>query len=329
MLKNIITGINKLVLGLDFYKEQLMQKSNTPSGKNNEPIWFDKTNSSQSVTHNEDTYQTIKTNKVDSEVTEINIGNVSPYKIMVCTPCHSEVTMHYTQAVLKFQMACMRKNIMVSFTLLKSSLVTQGRNLCVASMLNHEDNYTHLLFIDSDIDFNAETIFKMLEKDKDIIGVPYPMKTLDWDKMWRRLHEKEDAIAGPNDLMHSGYTYPVKTDKPNEVEAHDGVVELTQDLIEANPDLEIFQASIINGKEVKQPNMYNLFDTLHDPKTKRYFGEDFGFCQRWADIGGKVYAYINDYITHVGEYSYCGRFRDDLWQGSRPLKSVDEPKKIK
>ena len=141
-------------------------------------------------------------------------------------------------------------------------------------MLNHEDNYTHLLFIDSDIDFNAETIFKMLEKDKDIIGVPYPMKTLDWDKMWRR-HEKEDAIAGPNDLMHSGYMYPVKTDNPNEVEAHDGVVELTHiptgcmlikrkvltDLIEANPDLEIFQASIINGKEVKQPNMYNLFDT--------------------------------------------------------------------
>ena len=52
-----------------------MQKSNTPSGKNNEPIWFDKANSSQSVTHNEDTYQTIKTNKVDSEVTEINVGN--------------------------------------------------------------------------------------------------------------------------------------------------------------------------------------------------------------------------------------------------------------
>jgi len=320
-----------------------MQKSNTPSGKNNEPIWFNKTDSSKIVEHNKDTYQTIKTNKVDSEVTEVNIGNVSPYKIMVCTPCHSEVTMHYTQAVLKFQQACLRKNILVSFTLLKSSLVTQGRNICVASMLNHEDNYTHLLFIDSDIDFNPQTIFKMLEKDKDIIGVPYPMKTLSWDKMWRRLHEKEDAIQGPDDLMHSGYTYPVKTENPNNVEARDGVVELTHiptgcmlikrkvltDLIEANPDLEIFQSTIINGKEVKQPNMYNLFDTLHDPKSKRYFGEDFGFCQRWRDIGGKVYAYINDFITHVGEYSYCGRFRDDLWQGSRPLKSVDEPTKIK
>ena len=33
--------------------------------------------------------------------------------------------------------------------------------------------------------------------------------------------------------------------------------------------------------------MYNLFDTLHDVETKRYFGEDFGFCQRWTDMGGR------------------------------------------
>ena len=28
---------------------------------------------------------------------------------MVCTPCHSEVSMHYTQAVLKFQQDCMQR----------------------------------------------------------------------------------------------------------------------------------------------------------------------------------------------------------------------------
>ncbi len=40
---------------------------------------------------------------------------------------------------------------------MQSSLVTQGRNLCVAEMLNHEDGYTHLLFIDSDIDIRLLT----------------------------------------------------------------------------------------------------------------------------------------------------------------------------
>ena len=308
--------------------------------KPNEPIWF---NQDKTETPNGDTYQTIKTNKVENNVTEINIGDRSPYRIMVGTPCHSDVSMHYTQAVLKFQQACWAKKIQVSFTLLKSSLVTQGRNLCVAEMLSHEDNYTHLLFIDSDIDFNAETIFKMLEFDKDIIGVPYPMKILSWDKIWRRHTLKQSAINDANDLAKAGFTFPVKVENPNSITVDRGLMELThaptgcmlikrevlEKMIKEYPHLEIFQPTNINGKEEKKDNMYNLFDTLHDPVTKRYFGEDFGFCQRWTDLGGKVYGYIDDYITHVGEYSYCGRFRDDLEQATKPLKAVDEPTKIK
>ena len=50
--------------------------------QNNDPIWFDKQQP------NKDTYQTIKTGSV---VTEINVGGQPKYKIMVCTPCHSEV----------------------------------------------------------------------------------------------------------------------------------------------------------------------------------------------------------------------------------------------
>ena len=308
--------------------------------KPNEPIWF---NQDKTVSPNKDTYQTIKTNKVENKVTEINIGDQSPYRIMVGTPCHSDVSMHYCQAVLKFQQACWAKKIQVSFTLLKSSLVTQGRNLCVAEMLNHEDNYTHLLFIDSDIDFNSETIFKMLKFDKDIIGVPYPMKILNWDKIWRRVDLKENAVTDANDLAKAGFTFPVKVEDPNSITVDRGLMELThaptgcmlikrevlEKMIKEYPHLEIFQPTNINGKEEKKRNMYNLFDTLHDPVTKRYFGEDFGFCQRWTDLGGKVHGYINDYITHVGEYSYCGRFRDDLEQATKPLKSVDDSKKIK
>ena len=307
--------------------------------KPNEPIWF---NVDKTETANDDTYQTIKTNKVENKMVEINLGT-SPHKIMVCTPCHSDVSMHYCQAVLKFQMACSNEGIQCSFTLLKSSLVTQGRNLCVAEFLNHEDKYTHLLFIDSDIDFDHKPIFKMLEFDKDIISLPYPMKLLSWDKIWRRLNTKEDAISNEKDLATAGFTFPVKVEDPNSITVDKGLMELThaptgcmlikrnvfEKMIKEYPHLEIYQPTNINGKEVKKDNMYNLFDTLHDTKTKRYFGEDFGFCQRWTDIGGKVYAYIDAPITHVGEYCYKGRFRDDLWQAGRPVKSVDDSKKIK
>jgi len=293
----------------------------------NEPIWFKN--------------ETKEANK-DTKVTNINLGR-SPHKIMICTPVHSDVSMHYCQAVLKMQQECMKRNMLVSFTLMKSSLVTQGRNLCVSEFLNHEDKYTHLLFIDSDIDFKFSTIEKMLEADKDIISCPYPMKQFSWDKAWRRLTHKYDAITDANDLAKAGYTFPIKLGKTSEIIVDKGIMEATHaptgcmlikrkvitDLIKAHPELEIFQPTNINGKEVKKDNFYNLFDTLHEPETKRYFGEDFGFCQRWRNLGGKVHLFITDYITHVGEYQYCGRFLDDLRQGERPAKPVDDTKKIK
>ena len=92
---------------------QTIKHASTNMVKPNEPIWF-------------------KENQKDTSVTTFNIGARSPHKIMICTPVHSDVSMHYCQAVLKMQQECMKRNILVSFTLMKSSLVTQGRNLCVA-----------------------------------------------------------------------------------------------------------------------------------------------------------------------------------------------------
>ena len=57
-------------------------------------------------------------------------------------------------------------------------------------MLNHEDGYTHLLFIDSDIDFDFATIETKLKADKQRYLRPYPMKSLDWDKIFQ---EKDKA----------------------------------------------------------------------------------------------------------------------------------------
>ena len=221
---------------------------------------------------------------------------------------------------------------MVSFTLLKSSLVTQGRNLCVAETLSHPDNYTHLLFIDSDIDFDFGTIETMLKADKDVIACPYPMKSLDWEKIF----QQKDKAKTIDDLKKPGYTFPIKLENQDFIPSDNGIVEAThaptgcmlikrtvlEKMIKHYPELEIFQPTNINGKEVKKQNFYNFFDTLHDTKTKQYFGEDFGFCQRWRDMGGKVYLYIMDYITHVGEHQFCGRFFDNL-------KLVDDSKKIK
>jgi hypothetical protein len=253
-----------------------------------------------------------------------NINKEEKISIMVCTPVHSEVSMHYTQALLEFQKFCMLKNIWVSFVILKSSLVTQGRNLCVSSFLNSEHKYSHLLFIDADINFTPESIFEMIALDREVIAIPYPMKTINWDKVDRL--SKEIKYKNSTELSTLGFTYPIKVADTSNIIVQNNVIEVTHaptgcmlikrqvfdKMIEKYPDLEINQPTILNGEETKNKNLYNFFDTLHDPITKKYYGEDFGFCQKWRDIGGKCYCYINRFITHVGEYQYSGRFRDEL-----------------
>ncbi len=87
-----------------------------------------------------------------------------PYNIFLATPVHSDVSIHYTQSLLEFQKYCFENKIKITFQLFKSSLITQGRNLCVGSFM--ETGHSHLLFVDADIDFQAKSIQAMIEKDK-------------------------------------------------------------------------------------------------------------------------------------------------------------------
>jgi hypothetical protein len=96
-------------------------------------------------------------------------------------------------------------------------------------------------------------------------------------------------------------------------------------MIKAYPSDFIDQATIVNGEAKNNPYMYNFFDTVHDPENKKYYGEDFGFCRKWTAIGGKCYCYVDDYITHVGEYQYNGRLKDNL----EMVNTVDDSLKNK
>ena len=247
---------------------------------------------------------------------------VAPYSIFVATPVHSDCSIHFTQSLLEFQKACIKKNVKVHFQLMKSSLVTQGRNLCVAAFL--ESKMSHLLFIDSDIDFKASSIFKMIELDKDVISVPYPLKTMMWEKAFEKF--KRGEIKDHKQLRLSTNSYPMKVKDQTNIQMTKGVIEVThsptgcmlikkevfEKMIKHYPEKEIVQNTIINGKLEVKPHMWNFFDCLHDPETKTYLGEDFAFCKLWNHIGGKCYAYIVDSITHVGEHSYTGKFVDEL-----------------
>ena len=182
-------------------------------------------------TINSDTYQTLKELKVDSKPFDKAIEplwknnsskeEIKPYSIFVATPVHSECSIHYTQALLELQKIAFQKKIKIKFQLMKSSLVTQGRNLCVAGFL--ESDFTHMLFIDSDIYVQAESILKMIERDKDVISIPYPLKTMMWDKAMDRINDNQ--IKNIKDLKTALNTYPMRVADDHDIKVNKGVME--------------------------------------------------------------------------------------------------------
>ncbi len=242
-----------------------------------------------------------------------------PIRIFVATPVHSDVSIHYFKACLEFQKECFVRKIPVMFQVMKSSLVTQGRQLCVSGFM--ESDCTHMLFIDSDISFNFKMIERMINYDKDICLVPYPIKGTDHDKVKARI------LAGETLSPHLlGNQYTMSVPDPTNVKVENGFIEVERGpagcmlikkevihkLIKEYPEFTIKQHTLIDGKLVTRNHMYNFFDTYWNKDDKTYTGEDFYFCKLCKHVGIKMYALVDEYISHHGEYSYTGRLLDEF-----------------
>jgi hypothetical protein len=242
-----------------------------------------------------------------------------PISIFVATPVHSDVSIHYFKACLEFQKECFVRKLPVMFQVMKSSLVTQGRQLCVSGFM--ESSCTHMLFIDSDISFNYKMIERMVNYDKEICLVPYPIKGLDFDKIKSRI--KEGSTLDPRVL---GNQYTMSVPDPSNVKVENGFIEVERGpagcmlikrevieaLIKEYPEFTINQHTLIDGKLVKRKHMYNFFDTYWNKDDKTYTGEDFYFCKLCKHAGIKMYALVDEYISHHGEFSYTGRLIDEF-----------------
>jgi hypothetical protein len=202
---------------------------------------------------------------------------------------------------------------------MKSSLVTQGRQLCVSAFLSSD--CTHLLFVDSDISFSFKMFEKMFNYDKDICMVPYPIKSIDFNKIKNKINKGSKL-----DPTLLGNQYTISIVNPKNITMEKGFIEVErgpsgcmlikretfEKLIKEYPEFTIKQHTLIDGKLVEKEHMYNFFDTYWDPNEKTYTGEDFYFCKLAKHAGIKMYALIDEYISHYGEFGYTGRLLDEL-----------------
>jgi hypothetical protein len=49
-----------------------------------------------------------------------------------------------------------------------------------------------------------------------------------------------------------------------------------------------------------------------DPDSGRYLSEDYAFCRRWRDIGGKVHVDLQCKLMHLGQHLFRGDLAESL-----------------
>jgi hypothetical protein len=179
------------------------------------------------------------------------------------------------------------------------SLVSRARNAAVAHFLEDEEN-THLLFIDSDIIFEPEDVYRLIQAEKDVIAGMYPKKYIVWDRL------KKDPNAERVDFPIGGEIKVTEDDYIESGYLPTGFLMIKRKailkLIEQHPELKY--KNDIDGYMGGEDNFYNLFNA--GIRNGIYESEDWGFCSLWKESGGKVLIHPDINLKHVGWHEYSG-----------------------
>jgi phage/plasmid-associated DNA primase len=95
------------------------------------------------------------------------------------------------------------------------------------------------------------------------------------------------------------------------VRLHDGATgfmmikrEALDKMIEAYPDLKY--NNDLNTPPELNPHFYAFFDTMIDPKDRRYLSEDYCFSRRWQELGGEIWLDPTISLNHYGSFNFQG-----------------------
>lgn len=205
-------------------------------------------------------------------------------KILVCTPTYdSKVTTEYMNSVTEY---LLKSNISVYYTFYSNdSLVTRARNAMFTDFYNlmKTDEFTNLLWQDSDIYMSSEGLERIVNTGLDIIGPAVPLKNLafsDWGIPC--------AVSGVYEDL-GDYIY-----KANQLGT--GIMMLSKKIVEmiveyCEDNLQYY----IDYKHNKK--IYDVFRVGVD-KDFVYQSEDWYLCDLLKNMGQDIYVDSGSLVMH-------------------------------
>lgn len=119
---------------------------------------------------------------------KVPIAELQKHKIFLATPMYGgQCAGMFNRSIADLSAICTHYKIPLEMHyLFNESLITRARNYCCDAFMRSDA--THLMFIDSDIGFNANDVIALLalsigNPDYDVIAAPYPKKCIAWEKI--------------------------------------------------------------------------------------------------------------------------------------------------
>jgi hypothetical protein len=235
--------------------------------------------------------------------------------LVVATPCFGgQVSSIYASSIFQLQRAVRAKSNIELKVLMRDgdALITRARANLMTLFLD-DPSATHFLFVDADIGFEPEQVFRLIESGADMVAGVYPIKRVNWDKARRVIENKRPKVAA------AALDYVLEINDPDHVAVVNGFTRVRyagtgflmirrhvfEKMCVAYASLQFFREHSLDAL-AGSPNRFALFECMIDPKSGTYLSEDFAFCKRWTDMGGEIWADLQSRLDHVGPSVFHG-----------------------
>lgn len=237
--------------------------------------------------------------------------------VFLSTPCYGGLCLQkYMESVIALQIELAREQIgLIIDTVENESLVHRARNVSVGRFMQ-KSTADYFLFIDADIHFDPQSVVELVRSGHDIGVACYPKKVVMWDDAAKAVREGDDR---PMPMLSSSL---VVNFGQSQLAVENGFVSI----LDGPTGFMLIKREVFEKMEKQYPELMckndhqnrdfdeycAVFDCMIDPVSKRYLSEDYAFCRRWQQMGGKIYASLNTTLGHVGNLPFSGKLSERL-----------------
>lgn len=219
-------------------------------------------------------------------------------KIMIGIPTHDgRIHLSGMYSILYTYCLMTNRGWDVRFDFSQSSDLVQSRGLIALRFM--ESDCTHLLMIDTDLDFDPEAPIKLIDSGHMLCGGVYPKKKLGDDP--------EFTIETLDNVSVNGFR------KARYIGA--GLMMVRRPVFEKIKQQFPALSYTRNGLTFTSYFQNGIYDDI-------YCSEDASFCLFWQKCGGTVWALEDCRFNHYGAFGWSGNFKEFLAHQEKKAKAA-------